>query len=295
MNLDYSSMKPLHSLSPTIHWAKKHHVSPNMKWARRIYDYELLYVQHGEIEVYMYEKKYRLTSGQLIYFPAGVYHTVKVLTNPYATFLGIHFDYFNELDVKSDHDIIVKENDIVEKRFCLEPHFEDTQQFLRQPFTPHSKVISLMGSLIDEFTEQKRGYLISCKGILLQLISLLLRTYDNNQDEVSEANQKNISFLIQIIEENYNEDWSNQQLSKIVNLNEDYMTRLFKRVTGTTPNKFLQDIRHKKAKQFLRETDLSIEEIGEKIGYSNIHYFSRLFKKWEGISPLSYRKLSKML
>ena len=66
--------------------------------------------------------------------------------------------------------------------------------------------------------------------------------------------------------------------------------KLFKENTGMAPQKYLIDIRIAKARELLRHTKLSVTEIGQKTGFCGIYFFSRLFKKWEGISPLAYRK-----
>lgn len=66
--------------------------------------------------------------------------------------------------------------------------------------------------------------------------------------------------------------------------------RLFRTITGKGPKKYLIDIRIDQAREFLRNTDLTVSEIAEQTGFSTIYFFSRVFKRWEGRTPLSYRK-----
>jgi AraC-like DNA-binding protein len=73
------------------------------------------------------------------------------------------------------------------------------------------------------------------------------------------------------------------------------MAKLFKQMAGMPPNEYIQSIRLSEARKLLRETDHSIEAVGVQSGYPDIHYFSRMFRKYEGISPREYRKLSRML
>jgi len=72
------------------------------------------------------------------------------------------------------------------------------------------------------------------------------------------------------------------------------MSKQFKDTLGMSPNKYLQMIRQREAKRLLRETEDTVEEIGKAIGYGDIHYFSRIFHKWEGISPREHRNLSRV-
>lgn len=74
-------------------------------------------------------------------------------------------------------------------------------------------------------------------------------------------------------------------------LNKFYLTRLFKSQFGTSINAYIIHKRITKAKELLRFSDQSVEEIGQLCGVDDPAYFSRLFKKVEGTTPLSYRKL----
>ncbi|MNG41143.1 HTH-type transcriptional activator Btr [compost metagenome] len=61
------------------------------------------------------------------------------------------------------------------------------------------------------------------------------------------------------------------------------------------PGEYISAVRHREARKLLRETELSVEEVGGRIGYPDTHYFSRIFRRHEGISPSEYRKLSNIL
>ena len=74
-----------------------------------------------------------------------------------------------------------------------------------------------------------------------------------------------------------------------VNLNQDYFSRIFKSETGETFNSYLTNFRIEKAVELLEKTDLKIYEVGEKVGYPNLSYFSRVFKKVKGVNPFFYK------
>uniref|UniRef100_UPI003AB7AC7A helix-turn-helix domain-containing protein n=1 Tax=Eisenbergiella sp. TaxID=1924109 RepID=UPI003AB7AC7A len=65
---------------------------------------------------------------------------------------------------------------------------------------------------------------------------------------------------------------------------------IFKEVTGITVSEYITEYRITKAKDFLINTDLSVEMISQAVGYMNISSFSRVFKLKAGCSPLQYRK-----
>jgi hypothetical protein len=62
-----------------------------------------------------------LKNGDLILIPAGVHHELRIISGGTANFLGIHFDFFNELTITNDEDIIVNENSVIHTNFCALP------------------------------------------------------------------------------------------------------------------------------------------------------------------------------
>jgi two-component system response regulator YesN len=80
------------------------------------------------------------------------------------------------------------------------------------------------------------------------------------------------------------------ELSKYLHLNKNYLCRQFKLETGLTVMEHVKLQRITLAKEKLIQTDMSIADIVDSIGFSNISYFCNLFKKHEGIPPSLYRK-----
>ena len=80
------------------------------------------------------------------------------------------------------------------------------------------------------------------------------------------------------------------EVADYVNINADYFCRLFKAETGSTYNSYLTNCRIQKAVELLTNTDLKVYEVAEKVGYSNLSYFSRVFKKVMGVNPFFYQK-----
>ncbi|MFR8336364.1 MAG: helix-turn-helix transcriptional regulator [Eisenbergiella massiliensis] len=71
-----------------------------------------------------------------------------------------------------------------------------------------------------------------------------------------------------------------------------YLNRVFKKEKQITPIQFLINLRMEQAKNLIREhPDWDFSLISESVGYHDTHYFSRAFKKAEGISPSEYRNL----
>ena len=80
------------------------------------------------------------------------------------------------------------------------------------------------------------------------------------------------------------------QLSRELGISHSAFRNHFKQITGLPPGQYQIHIRLNKARRLLRNSTLSIQEIAEQLGFESIYYFSRLFKKKTGCSPLAFRK-----
>lgn len=92
------------------------------------------------------------------------------------------------------------------------------------------------------------------------------------------------------LDDHYTEKISLDFLSKHFFINKYYLTRVFREQYGITILSYLDHVRVSHAKHLLRFSELTLENIGRTVGIDEPGYFSRLFKKVEGITPGEYRK-----
>ena len=93
------------------------------------------------------------------------------------------------------------------------------------------------------------------------------------------------------IDQHYKEKISLEQLAELFYINKFYLTRVFKQQYGLSINNYIQMLRITHAKQLLRFSTLSVEEIGRECGIEDGNYFSRVFKKIEEVSPGEFRRM----
>lgn len=93
------------------------------------------------------------------------------------------------------------------------------------------------------------------------------------------------------LEEHYREQITLDMVAGQFYLNKFYLARSFKEQFGTTVLGYLNQIRITHAKQLLRFSGLTAETIGREVGIPEPGYFSRVFKKVEGVSPGEYRRM----
>lgn len=126
------------------------------------------------------------------------------------------------------------------------------------------------------------------QGILLQLMARFIDKPKSSFNISSNKNQK-IAIALENIHLNYHKNLSVAQLAAEVHINEDYFSRLFKKVTGFLPNAYLTKVRLEKAQQLLLFSDESVTEIAYKSGFNNRTYFAKVFKEATNKSPKEYR------
>ncbi len=110
--------------------------------------------------------------------------------------------------------------------------------------------------------------------------------------KINQVKKHGISVIVdkanEIIRERFNTELTLDEISREMGVSPQYFSRLFKAETGKNFIDHLTDIRIEHAKKLIEKGELSIKEISYASGYSDPNYFSRLFKKKEGISPSTY-------
>lgn len=124
------------------------------------------------------------------------------------------------------------------------------------------------------------------------LIALLTESIILAMDDYPPKGSRHVSVTraIEILEGNLEKKITLDQLSLQCSTDKYYLIKLFRQHTGLTPMAYLQQARISKAKELLLNTSQSVERIGEAVGFSPASYFITVFRRWEQMTPLAYRK-----
>lgn len=95
---------------------------------------------------------------------------------------------------------------------------------------------------------------------------------------------------IAYIEHNYSEFITVNDIIGYMSLNRSYFTKIFKEHTGSSPQKYLIDLRIRKSAELIRTTELKLSDICKCVGIREEYYFWRLFRRSTGYSPSDYRR-----
>lgn len=122
------------------------------------------------------------------------------------------------------------------------------------------------------------------QGIFIEIISRISVAVKENQYSSEALIIKNF------LDSNTGRIVSSKELAKLIFRSKDYCQKLFLREFNTTPYAYQLEQKMQIAKSLLLNSQMSVGEIAGKVGYSDIHYFSNLFRKKCGLRPLAYRK-----
>lgn len=184
---------------------------------------------------------------------------------------------------------IIGEEDTPLKSFildCLKNKQSETG-YLHFKVSDILPVQNLMENLIwtlDSGMSNKRSINQVTMGLLfLQLINFSERINYNSREN------KIIVKTLNYIEENY-KNGSLNELSEILHYDISSISREVKNKTGRTYTELVQEKRLSQSCYLLKNTDMTIEEIAENIGYENLSFFYRLFKNKYGVTPKKYKQ-----
>jgi len=117
----------------------------------------------------------------------------------------------------------------------------------------------------------------------------------NKRSSISLHNKKNYSEIyvkkaIDFVEKNYSRKISVEDIADYVGINRKYLSSLFKEIMHTSPQRFLINYRMNKACVLLAQNLLAISHVAHSVGYDDPLLFSKMFKKYKGMSPTQYRR-----
>ena len=151
--------------------------------------------------------------------------------------------------------------------------------------------------IIAESAQQRPYYYSIISGYLLEMLVRIVRERlgqpaaapEEEAPRVATFKGVDVAALMQYIDFNYSRIISLEDLSTLAGVNKTTLISIFKEVYGTTPIRYINRIRLRKAKELLVNTDTSVSEIADLVGFQSIHYFSRFFKAKENCTPMEYR------
>ena len=155
----------------------------------------------------------------------------------------------------------------------------------------NEEMISLYKRTIIIADAQEANYQQALSGIACNLVSMALYL-SRNKDFKSSNIAESINVAKVAVHENIG-SVTPEGLARLACMSYSKFRKIFKEYTGFAPAQYIQEVRINMAKEILTNTSQSIKEIAFELGYENRDYFFTVFRKVTGMTPVSYRKLTR--
>lgn len=269
------------SFNPHVYFTFKRKFDETHETKIHCHDFiSMVYVLSGGCSYRIDDAHYQVKKGDMLVFNPGVNHgkTVK----PGEEILELHVG-FDNIQIEG-----LTKNNLIGAETCPVINLqEQEQEFLK--------------CCSDIYLEQENdlpGSELMLKIQVMRLIVLFLKTTrsdlcaSKNPLVSFDSNDKSVivSTLITFLNENYMRPISLDTISKSIYLSPTYISKVFKEETGETPINYLIKLRLSKAREMLQDGRHSIKSVARSVGYEDVYYFSKLYKKYNRVSPSSIRK-----
>lgn len=152
---------------------------------------------------------------------------------------------------------------------------------------------TLLHMLLAEADHSLDGYETVCQDLLEVLLIWLVRTTTLSlqiQKTVARSDNRECAEIKRYIDVNYKENLTLDKLAALAHINKYYLAHTFQKEYGISPITYLSRRRIEESKYLLGNTNHTLAQVSELLGFSSPSYFSQCFRKAEGISPNEYRR-----
>lgn len=247
-------------------------------------EYEIYYLLEGERYYFIEDQTYLVNKGYLVFINHNQIHKTGLAGDPHhdrivlelnGEFLAPFFSSIGEFSIEA----------FFSKHFGILKLSEEGQLYVE----------NLLFDMVKEIQNKAPNYksMVYMKLAELLIYSLRLKEKESLsfKGETSQTpKHQKVHEITIYIAQNYTKINSLDDLAKLFYINKCYLSRIFKEVTGFTVNEYINIHKIKHAQEFLINSDYNITEIAVLLGYDNITYFERAFKKYTETTPLKYRK-----
>jgi AraC-like DNA-binding protein len=239
------------------------------KEGRTLNEFQLVYISKGRGVFESHETgKIRIEAGQAFLLFPGIWHRFR----PVKT-VGWHENW------------IGFKGDVADR--VMKGFFSPEKAVIR--VGQDQELLHLMRSVVGIIDAAPAGYQQIMGARTLEALAIVrsraMNIHRGNR-EMAHKVQKARQYLV----DNYKESIDAKALAQDMGLSTSRFRAVFKEHTGVAPHQYQIDVRMNLARHWLNESNHTISEIAEMLGFSSVYYFSRLFKRKEGVPPSAYRK-----
>ena len=230
---------------------------------------ELFYIIGGKGQFLIQDQLYPVNVNNLVIINPNVSHTEDSINAQPLEYIVLGIDGI-ELATSANSN----------GQFCILNHIESAE------------ISSCLRNILREMEWKNTGYKDICQAYMEILIIRLMRSTSLavQTEPAGTSGNRQCASVRRYMDLHFKEPLTLEQLAEEAHMNKYYLSHAFKREYGVSPINYLISRRINESKYLLTETDLSMSQIAQLLGFSSLSYFSQTFRKTQGISPMEFRQ-----
>ncbi len=241
---------------------------------------EIGYCHYGAGELVIEEDQYRFGAGMVSCIPANFLHVTKSDT---------HVRAFWEYLYISPADILKQQGKPMQETRNIIDAVNRSAFFIKVEENPI--FVTLIRAIFEEM-QNKNTYYRECVGGLAYTLLYEIARFNGrgNAQSCGKNNSLQLENAIEYVERNYPNNFKIADLANECHMSETHFRRVFQEKMNMTPVEYVNFVRVKKACELIDKTDISMEDVAEKVGFITPSTFNRNFRRIIGTSPYQWKK-----
>ncbi|SNZ01904.1 AraC family transcriptional regulator [Flagellimonas pacifica] len=245
-------------------------------------EFEIVYVKNGAGVLKIGSKTYDYENGVLVFLAGNIPHS----------------DFGNNEKKDSEEIVVQFSKEFVHDKLALFPEFTRVNNLIQKSRQVIIFEQSIKGELYNNFDDFKT---LDNQGKLINFLSILDRlsksdAYETLFDTINLSRFKKneiwrLEEAFEYVNNNYHKNISIAKISLQLGFTTNSFCRFFKKMTKRTFIDFVNEFRVGKAVQFFNENNSTVSDVMYKSGFNDRSYFTRQFKRYQGVTPSNYLKL----
>lgn len=246
-------------------------------------EFEISLVIRGKVRFFIDNTELLLSEGEGVFINSNVFHGMNRFGDS-SEFVTAVFDSSFICGGEDESPFMQK---------YIKPFASDkTFSFIRlqSEVLWQSDCLDLLHGVYSAAREEDFAFEFAIREDLSKIVINILKNLGEKSSALPSSGESSVFEMCEFIKENYGENISVKEIAAAASVSERECYRRFKSAMFTSPIKYLDSLRIKKAAELLSATQASVTDICFSVGFSNGSYFSHRFKEMLGCSPLEYRK-----
>ncbi|MBB3113580.1 AraC-like DNA-binding protein [Paenibacillus phyllosphaerae] len=243
---------------------------------------ELLLVTDGVLDVYIDDDCIRLEAGDVAIIGAKQLHRDRSLGVP-MHYIVLQFD----LEQFFDHSSMPYMRFFAETKNPL----SQANYIFRENAKAKEEAADCIRAILHEVTTKQTGYELAVSMLIKKLLLLLIRSDSKKVlAESEDFDRARLRSVLDYVEAHLNDRIQVEEVCKLANMSYYYFVKFFKKAIGLSFTEYVNYRKIKWAERILLTKDMSVSEVGDRIGMPNMAHFYKMFKKYNDCSPKQFQK-----